>query len=286
LLYKPFVGQIAYTRATQRYSAASYEQSKKDDNSSKTLINSYNAAALYSGTCSNCHSLYALKLNSMLTLHSYYDNLGEKERAESAELRQVKNMLLQSATDLLAKNPTRYDHWVTLAQSYRIFATEEKSTSFYILTIQSLKNALSLNPYSIDANYLYIDTLLAAGNNADLNTEIRAKVATLKEIVGSPLQVRFYDGILAARNRDYVTAIKLFEQIKGDIEKSTTINADQKASMQKLVDTSIEDIKKAQEQSSVTPVPSPSAITKAPTPSVTTTPSATAVPTTAPTISQ
>jgi hypothetical protein len=269
VLAKPTATMISYVRAAQRLNVSAQENSKENNTavSSKTLISAYTIALSAKNTCNECSQLNNLKLNSLLSLYAYYDGLTGKDRENSNELRQVKNMLLQSVTDLTAQNPARYDYWLSIAQAYKLVATDEKASSFYVLSVQSLKNSLKLNQYSIDASLLYIETLLSIGNDNEINTEIATQVSILKSIVGSPIQVQYYEGILLARAQKYTEAIATFEGIKKEVEATSQFTVEQKAAYIKLIDAAITDITKAEVENKKPAV--------TPTPSVTVTPSVT-----------
>lgn len=251
-LVTPTMTMIGYSKAVQRYSVARLQVSKKDTGAIQTYSNAFATASNYRQYCKDCAQLSYLSLSTLLGTSELYAGLTEEQRNASQELRQVRNMILQSITDLLGKNSVRYDYWLSVSQAYRGIADDEKSSSFYTLAVQSVRNALSVNPYSIDANYLYINILLRLGNDAEINTEIKSKLSVLKKLVGTPYQIQFVDGVMLAREQNYDGSVKAFEAIKQDAADSKTLTTDEKKQIISLAERRIEEVKKLKE--TATPV--------------------------------
>jgi len=272
----PIRTMAAYTRAAERVAMASRQIESKTGNPYETLNNGIlilkNVKA-----CDQCSQIKYEQLSILLLQHSIVDSYtDEQKKSIESQFRAVKNQLLNATNALNMTNSTRYDYFIATAKAYKKFAVEEKSTSFYWLTLQNLKAALLLNQYSVDASYSYIDTLLSVGTDAEISTTL----ATIKQIVGSPVQVQFYEGVLLARNQKFAEAITIFETMKKDALANTALTEDQRKQIVTLAETSIVDIKKAQTDVAKTPTTTP-VIT--PTPTVTATPKPTATVTPKPT---
>ncbi len=271
-LVTPSMTMVGYAKAIQRYAVARQQVTKKDTAALQTYSDAYSLSSAYRRYCKDCAQLSYLSLSTLLGTSDLYNGLTEEQRNTSQELRQVRNMMLQSVTDLLSKNSVRYDYWLTVSQAYRGIADDEKSTSLYTLAVQSVRNALAVNQYSIDANYLYVDVLLRLGNDAQINNEIKSKLAILKQLVGTPFQIQFIDGIMLAREQNYDGAIKAFEAIKKEAADSQSMTTDEKKQITSLADKRIEEVNKLKQSSTQT---KPPAATKTVTPTVTVTPTPT-----------
>ncbi|MCC7304234.1 O-antigen ligase family protein [bacterium] len=255
VLYAPVMTMIGYTKALQRYTVAKVQVTKKDTKALSTYSDAFSLAGKYKLYCTDCAQLPYLSLSTLIGTSALYSGLTPEQKATSTELQQIKNMTLQAITDVLAKNTIRYDYWFTIAQAYQTIAGDEKSSSLYTLSVQSIRNALSVNQYSIDANYLYVDILLRLGNSDEINVEVRNKLATLKKLVGSPYQIRFIEGIMLAREKDYAGAIKTFQSIKKDVGESS-LTVEEKNAVSALAEQRANEVTKLQQTDKSTPIPS------------------------------
>lgn len=266
----PSMTMVGYAKGLQRYAVAKQQVAKKDTKALTTFSDAFALTSSYRQYCKDCAQLSYLSLNTLIGTSNLYSGLTVEQRNSSQELRQVRNMTLQSITDLLNKSTVRYDYWFTVAQAYQAIADDEKSTSLYTLAVQSVRNALSVNQYSIDANYLYVDVLLRLGNDTQINTEIKDKVAILKRLVGTPYQIQFIDAIMLAREQKFADSIKAFEKIEKDVAAANDLSTDDKKALTSLAQQRMEEVKKLQQtpvKPTTTPKPTPSAT---PTPTTTT----------------
>lgn len=245
---KPTLTMFTYARALQRVTAAQQDTKATPQETATALMNAYNTSISGLKYCKECSQLNYLNVNILLTLQSLYNSLPEAEREASTELRQVKNLLLQAVTDLIAKNPSRYEYWLAVGQSYRTFADTEKATSFYVLAVQSVTNALAINTYSIDGNYLFIDVLLGVGNDSQINAAIENRLAILKQIVGTPIQEQMIEGILAARLGKYDDSLLIFTKIKSDVATLQNVSEEEKKQLTVIVDQRMAEVTKLKNQ--------------------------------------
>lgn len=270
-LVPPTITMAGYAKSLQRYAVAKLQLSQGSTESSKTFMDAYALASRYRQYCDKCAQLPYLNLSTLVASTDLYAGLTLEQRNASAELRDIRNMTLQGITDLLGKNTIRYDYWLTISQAYQLIAEDEKSASLYILALQSARNALSVNPYSVEANYLFLDMLLKTGNTPEINTRVKETVALLKQLVGTPYRIQFTDGIIAAREQKYDEAISLFEKIKTEAQNAANLNENDKKLIVSLAEQRIEEVKKLktgtpQTEQNTTPRPTQ---TPRPTPTVT-----------------
>ena len=259
---------VGYARSLQRFAVAQSQVSDKPADALKSFSDSYSMATSYRKYCKECSQLSYLSLSALSGTNDLYGRLTEEQQANSTELRQIRNLLLQASTELLGTSTIRYDYWLAVSQSFQTIANAEKSTYFYTQTLLSIRNSLAVNPYSVEANYLYVDTLLRLGNDAETNKLIYERLAIIKSLVGTPYQIQFLDSIMLAREKKYDDAIAAFEQIKKEVSKATNLSADEVRQLSSLADARAAEVKKLKE----TPVTTPTTTVR---PSITPTPSAT-----------
>lgn len=285
----PFMTMLGYARSVQRFALAREQAGKSTTEALATYESAYDYSTLYKQYCTECPQLSYVSLSTLLGINELFGNLTSEQKASSQELHRIKNLLMQSSTELLGKNSLRYDYWLAVAQAYRTLGTDDESTVLYTLAVQSARNivgssqSMGINQYSADSLYLYIDLLMRVGNDVATNTTIKEKLAVLVQLVGTPIQVQFVQGIVLARDAKYDDAIKLFEGIKTEVQSSATLSEAGKKQLIELADKRIEEVKKLKStagsnsaQTTVTVTPTPTS-TIAPTakPSVSTTPSST-----------
>jgi len=270
---------VGYIRSVNRYSAARIEARTNSSTALVTYQRAYDVANYYKSYCSDCPQLSYVSLSTVLGIHDLFASLTPEQRKASQELFRVRNFMMQSVTEVLGRNSLRYDYWLATAQAYRAIATEEESTVLYMLAVQSLQNIVGgeqqrgINQYSVDALYLYIDLLMRTGNDTATNTLVSQKLATLVQLVGTPVQVQFIQGIMLARTAKYDEAIKVFEGIKAEVEQTASLTPEGKKQILDLADKRIEDVKKLQ-SSQKTSSPVKTTVNVTPTPTASTTVSA------------
>lgn len=244
---------ILNTKAQSRLIIGQTEAAKSVEVGAKTLQSSFEIANRPILLCSSCTTLSPLRLNSLIALESIYKTLPEDKQKESVELQQIYNLILAESSSLFSNTSARYDHWLLLSQAYRLLAEQEKSSTFYTMSLQSVKNALVNNPLSIEANYVYIDTLMTIGNTNEINTEIAGRIQLLKQLVGTPIQLQLTEAILYARIQQFSTALDILEKIKTETESLTSFTEEQKKQVIDIVNARIAEIKKAEQEANSKP---------------------------------
>jgi hypothetical protein len=288
-MISPLMAMTGYTRSVQRFAAARIRTSDSVTETFGTYKSAYDTAGKYKQYCLDCSQLSYVSLSSLLGINDLFANLTTEQKKTSLDVQQIKNALFQTTNELLSENSLRYDYWLAAAQAYRSLAADDDSSVLYMNALQSVFNivgtdkVVGINQYSADALYLFIDLQMRAGNDSATNTKIKEKLAILVQLVGTPFQVQFVQGIVLARDAKYDEAIKLFEGIKTEVQASTTLTEVGKKQLIDLADKRIEEVKKLKSsqgsntvQTTVTVTPTPTAsLVPTAKPTATVTPSST-----------